>query len=84
MTAPIGRATLIEGVLAATEKLVNHVGNGDWQSAHKTVADRRLLLEQLARQEPQPGEHDFLRALRDAASESEAALRAMNSAAPQR
>jgi len=76
----IGRNVLIDGVLAATDKIVNQVGRGDWQSADKTVADRRVLLEQLAKQEPQAGEHDFLRALRDAASESEAALKAMSQA----
>ena len=82
MNSPaIGRNVLIDGVLAATDKLVNQVGSGDWQSANKTAADRRVLLEQLARQEPQAGEHDFLRALRDAATESEAALKAMSQAA---
>jgi hypothetical protein len=84
----IARDTLIAGVLAATDKLVAHIGANDWQSAHKTAADRRMLLEQLAQQEPQPGEHDFVRALRDAAAESDAALRAMqhatHGAAPQR
>ena len=77
-SSPISRDTLIAGVLDATDKLVGQVGRGDWNSAHKTVADRRLLLEQLAKQEPQPGEHGFLRALRDAATESEAALKAMS------
>ena len=76
----IGRDALITGVLAATEQLVRHAGNADWQSANKTVADRRLLLEQLAAQPAQPGEHDFLRALREAAAESEAALAKMRSA----
>jgi hypothetical protein len=80
-TAPIGRDALIAGVLNATDKLVGDVQRGDWQSAGKTVADRRLLLEQLAKQEPQAGEHGFLRALRDAANESEAALKAMSNAA---
>ena len=77
----IARDTLIAGVLAATDKMVAQAGNGDWQSAHKTAADRRVLLEQLARQEPQAGEHDFLRALRDAAAESETALKTMSQSA---
>ena len=81
MSAPVGRETLIAGVLAATERMVGQVGSGDFRSAQKTVADRRVLLEELAKQGPQPGEHDFLRALRDAATESEEALKAMSSAA---
>jgi predicted RNA-binding protein YlxR (DUF448 family) len=80
MTVVAGRETLIAGVLAATDKLVQHAGRGDWLSADKTVADRKLLLEQLAQQTPQPGEHDFLRALREAAAESEAALAKMSQA----
>jgi hypothetical protein len=71
---------LIAGVLAATDKIVQQAGQGDWQSADKTSADRRLLLEQLSQQGPQPGEHDFLRALREAAAESEAALAKMSKA----
>ncbi len=80
MSFSVGRETLIAGVLAATDKLVQQVGQGDWQSADKTIADRRLLLEQLSKQGPQPGEHDFLRALREAAAESEAALATMSQA----
>ncbi len=82
MSDAIGRETLIAGVLAATDKLVQHAGRRDWQSADKTIADRRLLLEQLAKQPARPGEHDFLRALREAAAESEAALATMSG--PQR
>lgn len=71
------RERLIASVLAATDKISQQAGAGEWQSAGKTAADRRLLLEQLAQQPPQPGEHDFLRALREAAAESEAALAKM-------
>jgi hypothetical protein len=78
MSFNVGREVLIAGVLAATDKLVQQAGQGDWQSADKTVADRRMLLEQLSKQGPQPGEHDFLRALREAAAESEAALAKMS------
>jgi len=82
MNAPLyNKEMLIAGVLAATDKMVGHVGSGDFLSAQKTLADRRVLLEQLASQAPQPGEHDFLRALREAAAESEAALKAMSAAA---
>jgi hypothetical protein len=80
MNDMLGRERLIAGVLAATDKLVQHAERGEWQSAGKTVADRRLLLEQLSQQPPQPGEHDFLRALREAAAESEAALATMSRA----
>jgi hypothetical protein len=82
MSFNVGREVLIAGVLAATDRLVQQAGQGDWQSADKTVADRKMLLEQLSKQGPQPGEHDFLRALREAAAESEAALAKMSQARP--
>ena len=70
----IARDSLVAGVLAATDKVVQQVSLGDMQGAFKTSADRRALLEQLAQQPTQAGEHDFLRALREAAAESDAAL----------
>ena len=73
----IARDALVAGVLAATDKVVEQVATGNWQAALKSSADRRALLEQLVRQEPQAGEHGFLRALREAAAESDAALAAM-------
>ncbi len=80
----IARDTLVAGVLAATDKVVQQVNVGDWQAALASSNDRRLLLDQLAQQESQPEEHGFLRALREAAVESDAALIHMSkmSAAP--
>lgn len=74
----IERATLVAGVLAATDKVVQQVNAGDWSAAKKSSDDRRLLLEQLTAQEPQVAEHGFLRALREAAAESDVALARMS------
>lgn len=82
MNASVGRESLIAGVLAATDKLVQQAGSGDWQAAGKTAADRRMLLDQLAKEPPKAGEHDFLRALREAVAESETALAQMSRAEP--
>ena len=79
----VSRELLIGGVLAATDKLVQQAGRGDWSSAAKTVEQRRMLLDALARGEAQPGEHEFLKALRAAAAESEAALSVMSKPAVQ-
>jgi len=73
----IARDALIGGVLAATDKLVRQAEHGDWQSVAKTAAQRRVLLEQLQSAPPKAGEHDFLKALRAAVAESEAALAVM-------
>jgi hypothetical protein len=75
------RDALVGGVLAATDKVVQQVSDGDFHAALKSSADRRALLDQLAAQDPHAAEHGFLRALRDAAAESEAALDAMKAAA---
>jgi hypothetical protein len=75
----IAREALVAGVLAATDKVVQRAYMGDWQAARQSSNDRRLLLEQLTQQEPQAGEHGFLRALREAAAESDAALAQMSS-----
>jgi len=74
----IARDSLVAGVLAATDKVVQQVGSGDWQAAQSSSAERRKLLDQLLQQEPQAAEHGFLRALREAAAESEAALSTMH------
>jgi hypothetical protein len=71
------RDALVGGVLAATEKVVQQVCYGDFQAS----ADRRAMLDQLAAQDPHAAEHGFLRALREAAAESEAALDSMKAAA---
>ncbi|MBC7984418.1 MAG: hypothetical protein H7Y02_11245, partial [Candidatus Obscuribacterales bacterium] len=74
----IPRETLIGGVLAATDRLVQQAGQGDWSSVAKTVEQRRMFLEALSASEAQPGEHDFLKALRAAVAESEAAVAVMS------
>jgi hypothetical protein len=78
----VARDTLIGGVLAATDKLVRQAEQGDWQSVAKTVEQRRMLLDALQKSEPQSGEHDFLKALRAAVTESEAAVSIMKKAGP--
>jgi hypothetical protein len=74
----ITRDSLVAGVLSATDRVVQQATAGDWSAALKSSHDRRLLLEQLAQQSPQAGEHDFVRALREAAAESDAALATMS------
>jgi hypothetical protein len=76
----ITRDTLISGVLAATDRLVDQAARGDWSSAKKTVEQRRMFLHALSQSEAQAGDHDFLKMLRAAAAESEAAIAAMSSA----
>ncbi|HTE40130.1 MAG TPA: hypothetical protein VK629_04825 [Steroidobacteraceae bacterium] len=76
----MARDTLIGGVLAATDKVARQAEQGDWQSVTKTVEQRRMLLDALQRAEPQSGEHDFLKALRAAVTESEAAVDVMKKA----
>ena len=78
----IARDALIGGVLAATDKLVRQAGDGDWSSVAKTVEQRRTLLDELAKNPPQAGEHDFLKALRAAAAESDAAIAVISQSSP--
>jgi hypothetical protein len=75
----ITRDTLISGVLAATDRLVDQAAQGDWSSAKKTVEQRQMFLHALSQSEAQAGDHDFLNILRAAAAESEAAIAAMSS-----
>lgn len=74
----ISRNTLVGGVLAATDKLVKQAGDGDWSSVAKTVEQRHMLLDALTQSPPQAGEHDFLKALRAAVAESDAAIAVMS------
>ena len=76
----MSRDALIGNVLAATDKLVQQVGQGDWSSVAKTVEQRRMFLEALSSSEPQAGEHDFLTAMRAAVAESDAAVAVMSKA----
>jgi hypothetical protein len=79
----IARETLIGSVLAATDRLVQQAGQGDWSSVAKTVEQRRMFLDALSSSEPQSGEHDFLQAMRAAIAESDAAIAVMSKAAPE-
>jgi hypothetical protein len=78
----ITRNALIGGVLAATDKLVKQVGEGDWPSVAKTIEQRHTLLNELKDSAPQTGEHDFLKALRAAVAESDAAVAVMSQSSP--
>ena len=78
----ITRDSLISGVLAATDRLVDQAAQGDWSSAKKTVEQRRMFLHALSQSEAQPGDHDFLKMLHAAAAESEQALAAMKAVKP--
>ena len=78
----IARETLIGSVLAATDKLVQQAGQGDWSSVAKTVEQRRMFLDALSSSEPQHGEHEFLQAMRAAITESDAAIAVMSKVEP--
>jgi len=78
----ITRENLIGSVLAATDKLVQQAGQGDWSSVAKTAEQRRMFLDALSASEPQSGEHDFLKAMRAAIAESDAAIAVMAKSEP--
>lgn len=68
MSAPIA-----EGVMAATHKLVQQAMTGQWQEVPKTIQERRDLLAQLS-SSARPQDQQWLSALRQAMSESDAAV----------
>jgi hypothetical protein len=68
MTAPIA-----DGVMAATHKLVQQAMTGQWQEVPKTIQERRDLLARLS-SIAQPQDQQWLNALRQAMSESDAAV----------
>jgi len=76
----VAKETLIGGVLAATDKLVWQAGRGDWKSVDKTIEQRRMFMDALKNEAPKEGEHDFMKALRSAVAESEAAIDTMRKA----
>src|SRR5690349_8568065 len=78
----IPRETLIGSVLAATDRLVQQAGQGDLSSVAKTAEQRRMFLDALSASEPQPGEHEFLKAMRAAIAESDAAIAVMSKVEP--
>ena len=77
MTAPIA-----DSVMAATHKLVQQAMTGQWQEVPKTIQERRDLLARLS-SSARPQDQAWLSALRQAMTESDAAVAKMaESAAP--
>lgn len=70
-----------EGVMAATQKLVEQAMSGDWQAVPKTIEARRALLEQLAASSS-PQDREWLNALRSAMAESDQAVARIAAAPP--
>ena len=71
MSAPIA-----DGVMAATHKLVQHAMTGQWQEVPKTIQERRDLLARLS-STARPQDQPWLDALRQAMTESDAAVAQM-------
>jgi hypothetical protein len=78
--APIN-SSRAEGVLAATQKLVQQAMTGQWQDVPKTVQERRELLNHLSAS-ASPQDRQWLGALQQAMAESDAAVAQMAAAAP--
>ena len=68
MSAPIA-----DGVMAATHKLVQQAMTGQWQEVPKTIQERRDLLARLS-SSARPQDQQWLDALRQAMTESDAAV----------
>jgi hypothetical protein len=75
MSAPIA-----DGVMAATHKLVQQAMTGQWQEVPKTIQERRDLLARLS-STARPQDQPWLDALRQAMTESDAAVAQMAQAA---
>jgi hypothetical protein len=75
MTAPIA-----DGVMAATHKLVQQAMTGQWQEVPKTIQERRDLLARIS-STARPQDQQWLSALRQAMTESDAAVAKMAQAA---
>jgi recombinational DNA repair ATPase RecF len=74
-------SSIADGVMAATHKLVQQAMTGQWQDVPKTVAERRLLLNQLSAA-ARPQDQQWLSALQQAMAESDAAVEKMRAVAP--
>jgi hypothetical protein len=74
MTSPIA-----DGVMAATQRLVQQAMSGQWNEIPKTVEHRRVLLDQLSAS-ASPQDRQWLGALQQAMAESDAAVSAMSQA----
>ena len=68
MSAPIA-----DGVMAATYKLVQQAMSGQWQEVPKTIQERRELLDRISAT-ARPQDQQWLSALRQAMTESDAAV----------
>ena len=75
MTAPIA-----DSVMAATHKLVQQAMTGQWQEVPKTIQERRDLLAGIS-SSARPQDQQWLSALRQAVTESDAAVARMAEAA---
>jgi hypothetical protein len=71
MTAPIA-----DGVMAATHKLVQQAMTGQWQEVPKTIQERRDLLARIS-STARPQDREWLNALQQAMTESDAAVAQM-------
>jgi hypothetical protein len=76
MSSPIA-----DGVLAATQKLVQQAMTGQWHDVPKTVEQRRALMDELSAT-ASPQDHQWLFALKQAMAESDAAVELMRKAVP--
>jgi hypothetical protein len=74
MTSPIA-----DGVMAATQRLVQQAMSGQWSEVPKTVEHRRELLQQLSAT-ASPQDKQWLGALQQAMAESDAAVNSMSQA----
>jgi hypothetical protein len=75
MTAPIA-----DGVMAATHKLVQQAMTGQWQEVPKTIQERQELLARIS-STARPQDQQWLSALRQAMTESDAAVAQIATAA---
>lgn len=75
MSAPIA-----DSVMAATYKLVQQAMTGQWQEVPKTVQERRELLDKIS-SSARPQDQEWLSALRQAMTESDAAVASIAAAA---
>jgi len=69
---------LVNGILAATGRLVREAMQGNWSNASAVALHRRVLLDKLGTAEVE-GEHSAMHALRQAVAESDQALAKMQS-----
>ena len=75
MSAPVA-----DSVMAVTHKLVQQAMTGQWQEVPKTIQERRDLLDRISAT-ARPQDQEWLSALRQAMTESDAAVAGMAKAA---